>query len=479
MSNLLSSLRLTSNTLRVFEQAVGVSQNNIANASTLGYAKQRLNLLADPFQPETGLDGGVSSAGIQGARNQYAEEAVRRQLESLGRFQQKADNLAGIEKTFDVSGQGGIPGALNDLFRSFSALSVNPNNTAARQDVLERARSVSQSFEQATASLTQASGNADQQLRQTVAQINGLTAKLREYNVQRRSGGQHDPGLDAAIHSTLEQLSELGNFTAVTQSDASITLLLGGQTPLVIGDNQYKISVDFSSPTVPPPIYPNATPPAHVLSSEGKDITQLISQGRLGGILEFRNTFLPSLLGDAYQVGDLNRLAKGLADRVNEILTSGRIADGPPPQAGIPLFTYDSTNDIAVAQTLKVNPNITPAQLATIDAGPPYASNGTALRLAQLASPQDNQDKIDGFSFTEFYGNLASRTGQALTEARDGQDLQKGLLSQARSLRGELSGVSLDEEAVLLVEFQRAYQANARLFSVLNDLTQEAVNLVR
>ncbi|MEJ7607202.1 MAG: flagellar basal body rod C-terminal domain-containing protein [Bryobacteraceae bacterium] len=53
------------------------------------------------------------------------------------------------------------------------------------------------------------------------------------------------------------------------------------------------------------------------------------------------------------------------------------------------------------------------------------------------------------------------------------------MVAQARSLRSEASGVSLDEEAVKLIEFQRAYQASARMVSILDEMTQIAVNIGR
>jgi flagellar hook-associated protein 1 FlgK len=52
-------------------------------------------------------------------------------------------------------------------------------------------------------------------------------------------------------------------------------------------------------------------------------------------------------------------------------------------------------------------------------------------------------------------------------------------VAQAKSQRNQLSGVSLDEEAMVLVEFQRAYQANSRLLTVLDELTQETINILR
>jgi flagellar hook-associated protein 1 FlgK len=87
-------------------------------------------------------------------------------------------------------------------------------------------------------------------------------------------------------------------------------------------------------------------------------------------------------------------------------------------------------------------------------------------------------NQIDSFSFTQFYGSLAAGVGRQLSDAQDQKDIQKQLLTQAQSLREEVSGISLDEQAVLLIQFQRAYQANAKLITVLSDLTLVAVNLL-
>ena len=123
MSNLLSSLISSASALSVFERALVVSQNNVSNASTPGYAAQRLNLQAGEFEPDLGLIGGVRAGDVLSARDLFAERAVRRQSESLGYFEQKAQSLAAVEPVFDVSGTQGIPRALNKLFDSFSAWS--------------------------------------------------------------------------------------------------------------------------------------------------------------------------------------------------------------------------------------------------------------------------------------------------------------------------------------------------------------------
>src|SRR5690349_7509556 len=155
-------------------------------------------------------------------------------------------------------------------------------------------------------------------------------------------------------------------------------------------------------PKDPPPAYPGAPASMHVYGSDGSDITVQTTGGQLGALLQVRNQTLASFVGDGTQPGDLNRMAKQFADRVNQVLTSGNISDGPPAVSGVPLFTYDATNDTAVAQTLAVDPSVTTDQLATIDWGPPYVSNGVPLALSQLATPLQDADKIDGISYNQF-----------------------------------------------------------------------------
>ena len=132
-----------------------------------------------------------------------------------------------------------------------------------------------------------------------------------------------------------------------------------------------------------------------------------------------------------------------------------------------------------MARTLAVDPTITPDQLSTIDPGPPSVSNGVPLALSQLASPLNDADKIDGVSFTEFYGQIASYAGSQLSDANNNQQVQQSLLAQAKDLRDQYSGVSLDEEATILMQFQRAYQANSRFITILDQLTQDTIDILK
>ena len=262
-------------------------------------------------------------------------------------------------------------------------------------------------------------------------------------------------------------------------ADGTVNVLLGGQTPLVIGAHQYDIGFSFSTAASAPPTVPAGAPPARILDADGKDITAHIAEGKLAGQLDLYNNVLPSLAGNAYQQGSLNVLAQSVADRVNQILQSGNISDGPPAVPGVALFSYNAGSPAGIAQTLSVNGAITPAQLAAIDPGPPYVSNGIALRLSTLASPVNAADEINGYSYAQFYGNIAASVGRASADAQDQLNIQQQTVAQARNLRSQSSGISLDEEAARMVEFQRAYGATAKMVTVLDELTLATINMLR
>src|SRR5690348_12007185 len=139
MSNILTSLLSSANALAAYDQVLQVTQNNVANASTPGFAKQRQSLEAMAFDPAAGLSGGVSAGQVQSMRNEYSERAVRRENVQLGFANQEVNSLSALQTVFDVSGTSGIPDALNKLFDSFSAWGQLPNDTAARETVLSRA----------------------------------------------------------------------------------------------------------------------------------------------------------------------------------------------------------------------------------------------------------------------------------------------------------------------------------------------------
>ncbi len=452
MGNLLNSLVTVADSMRTMQLAIDVGGNNIANAKTPGYSKQRLDLLAKRFEVNNGFAGGVEAGKLLSGRKAYLEDGVQEQAHRYGRFAQQSSSLEQIEPVFDVTANSGIAGSINRLFEAFSAWSVSPNDTPVRQAVLDRAGDLAQNFRFTVASLATVNADSQSQLQATADAINQIGQDVQKYNIEVRSDARklQDPGLEAQVFHKLEDLAELVDFKVIRGPDGSFSVNLGGQTPLTVGGSHYPISVDLSGAT------------AQVKNAQGGVITGQIQQGRLGAQLELRNGFLPTLSTD------LNRLARTIADSVNSTLGGGLDRNG---NAGTDLFHYDATAGEAGSLTAV---GISADQLAGASATAP-GGNGNALSLADLASARS----IDDYTASQFYGNLAGRVGRTLANARNDENTQSLLLTQAKNIRAQSSEVSLDEEAVNLVAFQRQYEANAELIRILNSLTETTINILR
>jgi flagellar hook-associated protein 1 FlgK len=452
LGNLFAAIANTSNALKAFEDGMTVVSSNVANANTPGYVEQTQTFEAQPLDLTEGLVGGVQAGPMQSSRDQYAEQAVQQQQTALGFYTQKVADLTPAQSYFSLSSTSGVAPAMDALFSSFSQLSVNPNGAVERQAVLNAATTVAQQFNDSANGLLNQGTNLNQQAQSIIGNINQLASTIAEVNSQNRvdPSGTVNAGVDAQLYSSLEQLSQYVNFTTLQQPDGTVTVLLGGQTPLVSGDQAYDIQGDFS------------TPQTAVLSSTGADITSQITSGQLSAVLDDKNNVIPGYLNS------LNTLAQSVADQVNSALDNGIDQNGAAPTTD--LFTYDPVQ--GAAQTLAVNP-LTTDQIAAALPGAP-GGNGNALALAQL----QNATGVNGYTFDGYYGNIGGQVGNDVSSATNTETTKQSLLTQAQTLRQQVSGVSLDTEAETLMAYQKSYEASSKMFTVLNELTQTLMAVI-
>jgi flagellar hook-associated protein 1 FlgK len=453
MGSLFVSLRNSAASMGVFERGIMVVQGNVTNANTPGYARQRQVLVAMASDLDAGLAGGVRSGGTLDLRSSYAEQSVRRSLNSLGQASELAAQLSRMEPVFDVQEGAGVGGAIQSLFESFSALAVAPNDGSARQVVLQSAGNLALAFRQAAAGLTTAQADAGRGLVTEAAKINSTLEKMQQINHQFKQDfrAQNDAGLNAQMNTLLEDLSASMNYTVLRAPDGSVSIYAGGQSPVLMGERLYGLTADVSGI------------PARLLDHQGSDILAQVSEGRVAALGALYNDRIPGYMAD------FDRLASTLADAVNGQLSAGLDRSGNTP--AVDLFTYNAA--LGAARTLTVT-SLTADDLAAASAGAP-GGNGNAVALAALAGER----LVSGSTFTQFYGAIAARAGQDLSAASADLQIQSALSVQARQMRDDISKVNLDEEAITLLEFQRGYEAAARMVMTLDEMTQTLFEMIR
>lgn len=454
MGSISTAMFSTAEAMRVIQRQVTVAQNNILNASTPNYARLDQATLANRFNPDSeSTSGGITSGPVQSGRNRFLETAVWQRQTSAGYSEQSLVSLKAIEAAVPVTANSGIPAALDNFYGSASQLAIAPNSIQARQTVLDRAQAVANTFNQAANEFGTLTARAGTELTNTVNEINKLAGELASINTERRANFRNaeDAGLDARLHSTLEKLSQIAEHNTLSQEDGSVVVLLAGQTPLVVGDQAYPITANYNNTDF------------KILDGQGTDVTAKITTGKLGALLETRNVTLPDY------ANQLDTLATGFADQVNGILAGGLDQNGATPTQN--LFSYSAV--LGAAATLKVT-GITPPELAAAGATEP-GGNSNANRLSRLSSTP----AIGGLTLSQYYGSLASGLGTKLDTIK-GRSVSDGqLLLQARNLRQETSGVSIDQEAAKLLEYQRGFQAVGQVLGILNQMSDTLLSILR
>jgi flagellar hook-associated protein 1 FlgK len=473
MSNLLAALNSAGGALNAYEASMNVVQNNITNSSTPGYASQSINLDPQPFDLNSGLVGGVAARGLISARDDAADSAVQQQLQLLGKFQMQSQDTTSLSNYFDATGNTGVPADLNQLFSAFSAWSVAPNSTTAQQAVLDSATAFASDVNQLAGSLSQTGQAIQGQISSSVKQINQLTTQIQQYNITKENSPTPDPNLDAQLHSNLEQLAQLVNFSQITQANGTVTLVLSGGSPLVIGTQQFNLSAVAQVPAGA--ANPDSQPTSYILDSSGNDVTPQITGGALGGQLDVHNNVLASLIGDGTQAGSINTFAKSIADTVNNILKSGTVSTQAGAANGLALFTYSNADATTSAATLAVNPSINTSTLAPVDSS--GNANGNALQLASLASSTVSGG-IGGQTFGDYFSGMMSALGNQNSVATANLQTQQQVSDQTKAQRDQISGVSLDQQALLMIQFQNSYQAAARMVQVIDAMAQSTINML-
>jgi flagellar hook-associated protein 1 FlgK len=340
---------------------------------------------------------------------------------------------------------------------------VNPGDASAGTAALASAQGVAAAINSVAQSLAGQSQSIQSSAQNTVSQINNLAGQIAQYNVQVRGETALNPGTDASRRSALTQLSSLVGVTVTQNSDGTVNVLAGGTLPLVLGDQTYTLSANLAAPA------------GGQITSSGGGVTPSSFSGTLGGLVDTLNNTITPILGGNGQTGSLNTLAQGFASSVNSLLTSGVTATGAP---GVPIFTYDTTNADNVAATLAVDATVTPDQLGLATTGTSASSNGIANQLAGLTASNNTASQINGLAPQDYYSSIAQSVGQHLSDASSQSTADQTSLTAAQANQTSVEGVSLDQEAINITSEQRAWEAAAKIVSVLDNLTLDSVNLV-
>ena len=476
MGTLFGSLEIGRNSLLAQQLGLSVTGNNVANVNTPGYSRQQVELETSPsLITSIGEIGtGVDVKTVSSVRDRFVELRVSQGTQDQSREQALSDVLQQVQSVFNAN-DSSLQQNISEFYNSFSTLATDPESVPFRNSVITQARNLASSFQSSAQQLVDIRQNLNQQVSSVVDQVNSLASSISSINlniVSTEAGGASANGLRDQRGELINKLSELVDVSYYEAQDGTVTIsLAGGQSLVTAGFVQPLRAV--SNP-------PDGT--VHVMSGL-TDITTRVGSGKLAGLVQARDQLIP-----AYQT-DLDNLASDIISSVNSQHHLGVDLYG---NAGVDFFNPVAAGSSA-ALTFSLNPTIA-ADSQTIAAsqtdplptspaptpnpghsGAP-GDNSNALALANLAS----QKLASGGSLTyaQAYAALQFKIGTDTQSAQQSADTQSALLNQVKNLRDSVSGVSLDDEAINLIRFQKAYEASARFISVIDQVTSDMIGII-
>ncbi len=295
--------------LQAFQQAINVTSNNVANASTPGYDRESVNLTeaAPQADGQATVGAGVVVSGITRAYNQAAATQLNTSQSTLGQLTAIQNYSTQIDNLFGTT-VGGLSTTLQAFYSSFSNVANDPTSTASRQALLGSAQQVASSFQNASGELTALNTDVNNRITGDVSQINSLAQSISTLNQQivvgTAQGGNSPPNelLDQR-DQLVSSLSQLVGVTTTTESDGSLNVFVGTGQPLVLQGQVTKL--------VTLPNQFNASQLEVGSAGSAVPLSSSITTGDLGGLLAARTQVINPALNQ------LGQVATALSQTVN------------------------------------------------------------------------------------------------------------------------------------------------------------------
>lgn len=563
---LFSTIRLSANALNVASLGLQVTGNNIANANTPGYIRQRLIQTPAPTQRYGGLllGLGVEADGVVQVIDRFLEERLRNATSDLAGAEAQLAVFTQLESLIGELGDNDLSTALTSFFGSIHDVLNQPESTSVRNIAVQAGRALTEAIQRLDQRVRALHQDVNRQIVATADEINELLAEIARLNVQivEAEGGAVLPsdavGLRDRRGIALAKLAEITDIRTIEQPTGDVTVLSGGE---------YLVSLGTYRPVKVVTTVENGLQVSEIRVTE-LDAPLTGGGGRLAGLIAARDEVLAGFLGD------LNDFTRSLIFEFNKVFSSGQGLTGfaslesefavadvnaalneaglsfAPANGLFQVLVYNEQTAERKTYDIRIDlngtgPPTTLADLAAqLDAIDGLSATITAAGKLQIAAdaPQimfafadDSSGVLAALGLNTFFSGTGSHniginqvvrsdprkfavssggvgedtrngmvlanlltaplasqgnhslaaiydrmTGNVAQSAQIARSATDGFRHFQQTLEGQhlaITGVNLDEEAVRMILYQRAFQASARVIATINEMLDILVNL--
>ncbi|NBF15347.1 flagellar hook-associated protein FlgK [Pseudomonas sp. Fl4BN2] len=305
--------------LNASQGALATVGNNIANANTSGYSRQQIVQGSAGSQQVGGvfIGTGTTLADVRRVYNSYLDAQLQTTTSLNGDAQAYLDQIGSVDKLLSDKSTG-VSAVLNSFFSSLQTAAGAPGDASARQLLLTNAQALSNRFNSISTQLNQQNEGINSQLDTLTSMVNQHTATIASLNqqiAQATTAGNTPNNLLDARNEAVRTLNELVGVT-VQEHDNVYDVTLGTGQALVQGNTSNTLSA------VPGKVDKSQFSIQINYAQSSSDVTSVISGGKIGGLLRYRDDVL------APAMNDLGRTAIVVADAINKQLGQGLDANG-------------------------------------------------------------------------------------------------------------------------------------------------------
>lgn len=438
--------------MATYQHSIDIASNNIANAGNKDYTRQRAIISTEKTQQYAGITwgSGVKLDDIERLRSSLTECQIISNNQRHS-FNERSSVLLGqIEDIYSEPSEFGISNLMGQFFSSWSELSANPTSTALRGNVVYSAQNLSAKVEEINEGLKVIKTSISYEFDDKVREVNNMLKSIQSINRQiseSKAVGNNANDLMDRRDVLVNDLSKLVNISVNYESDETANISIGGV-----------FAVDKGSFTT---FEATTTEGALTMTSEGGDKVK-IGNGEMGALVDTYSKKTPSYKEQ------LDSIITQLVTSVNDLHNTGMTIDDPP-QPGLNFFEVYDGGKLKIKDEILNDYN----KIAVSEDG--TSGNGNiAIKIFEISEG----NVLNGSTLIDTYSALISEVGSHKQNADRMEESGSIVLQQLKNQRDSLSAVSVDEEMLDVMKFQKAYEASAKLVRMADEMLETLIQMV-
>lgn len=455
-----STFNTATSGLSAAQRAMDATSQNIVNANTPGYSRQRVTLAsigpttaASLHSGQGGVFGGVRVTDVARIRDAFLEATRAAAGGRQAAITAQTDILSGAELLFSEPGDTGVQKSLDSFYNAWHDLGASPTDPSAGSVVIERGIHFAQQLKAVSTSVSAQWTTARNNLVDVAERTNQAAKDLAQLNVAIRAGQSSGKPVNELLDTRdlmVRQLASLIGGYATTDDDGQVSVSINGVS-IVSGTNSFPVTVtgafNLTNST--------ANPPGLKVGA----FNVPVETGAAAGLLATLRTDLPSISVK------VDKVATGVMTAVNSLYSTGFT---PAGATGNPFFTGTD------AQTMAVVP--TQGGSLAIAAAAGITDGTIGRKIGDLADDVKIAAVLGGPGPSVQWRDLTTSVGVQLQSLKTAQSVQDAVASAAEDSVQSDAGVNLDEEMTNMMLFQRAYQSSARVITTADEMLDTLIN---